>query len=45
MIPILTPLSRFWKRKNVNIYDTVFKLHSKFTVCFLLGYERDAGID
>lgn len=37
MIPNLKPLSDFWKRKNVNIYDTVFKLHSKVTVCFLVA--------
>lgn len=37
MIPFLSDLSRFWKRKSVNIYGTVFKLHSKLTVCFLIG--------
>lgn len=37
MINNLAPLARFWRRKNVNIYDTVFKLHSKATVCFLFA--------
>ena len=31
MIDLLSPLARFWKTKDVNIYDTVFKLHSKVT--------------
>lgn len=37
MIPRLRSLAHFWKRKNVNIYDTVFNLHSKVTVCFLVA--------
>lgn len=37
MIPFLSSLSPLWKRKKINIYDTVFKLHSKLTVCFLLA--------
>lgn len=37
MIPVLGSLSRFWKCKSVNIYDSVFKLHSKVSVCFLIA--------
>lgn len=37
MFQVIGPLSKFWKRKQVSIYDTVFSLHSKFTVCILVG--------
>lgn len=37
MVPVLmNGLSRYWKRKQINIYDTVFNLHSKVTVCLLV---------
>lgn len=38
MLSLVAPLAAFFKKKDICIYDRVFKLHSKVTVSILLAF-------